>query len=149
MGYKLWKIALPSKQLFLIPFWCQLASICAPKIHKNPSKNRSQEASQKWSIFGSIFCPSWFHVGTQATLQTVPKRAQDAPKTPRRQPKSHKSTQDQNLVHFWFQSPMGYPPPWPRFSKFIAHFNSIFGAKFALGNLESFTSNLKIQKVNS
>ena len=109
-----WKIALPSKQRFLIPFWCQLGSIWAPKIHKNPSKSKSQEASQKWSIFGSIFCPSWLHVGTQVgtqePLQTVPKRLQDAPKTPRRQPKSHKSTQDRNLVHFWFQSPMGYPP---------------------------------------
>ena len=113
--HEFWKIALPSKQRFLIPFGCQLGSIWAPKIHKNPSKNKSQEASQKWSIFGSIFCPSWLHVGTQVgtqePLQTVPKRLQDAPKTPRRQPKSHKSTQDRNLVHFWSQSPMGYPPP--------------------------------------
>ena len=50
-----------------------------------------------------------------------PRAAQDGPKTPPQnffklsktppgQLKSHKSIQDRNLVHFWSQSPMGYPP---------------------------------------
>ena len=48
---------------------------------QNPSKsmkNRFEEASKKWSIFGSLFCPSWLYfgtqVGTQEPLKTVPKR---------------------------------------------------------------------------
>ena len=148
---KIWSFFAPK----LIDFWsifAQKLMDLASKFYENPFKNRFQEPSEKWSIFGPIFCPSWLHVGTQVgtqePLKTVPKRPQDAPKTPPRQPKSHKSTQDRNLVHFWSQSPMGYPPR-PRFSMFLARLNSNFGAKVALGNLESFTSDFKIQKVNS
>ena len=36
-------------------FWCQHASIFAPKIYQNPSKIRSQDASIFRSIFASIF----------------------------------------------------------------------------------------------
>ena len=36
-------------------FWCQLGSILPSKIHQNPPKNRSQDASNFWSIFASIF----------------------------------------------------------------------------------------------
>ena len=103
---------------FLDRFFAQVGSILGPKLGPKSRSRRSQNAPQ------------------------------DTPKTPPRQPKSHKSTQDRNLVHFWSQSPMGYPPQ-PRFSTFLARLNSNFGAKFALGNLESFTSNFKIQKVNS
>ena len=46
-------------------FWCQHPSIFPFKIHQNPSKNRSQDASNFWSIFASIFSPFWLHLGTQ------------------------------------------------------------------------------------
>ena len=108
----------PKNDRFLDRFFAQVGSILGPKLGPKSRSRRSQNAPQ------------------------------DTPKTPPRQPKSHKSTQDRNLVHFWSQSPMGYPPQ-PRFSMFLARLNSNFGAKFALGNLESFTSNFKIQKVNS
>ena len=92
--------------------------------------------------------PSWDPRAAQAGPNTPPQNFFKLSKTPPRQLKSHKSIQDRNLVHFWSQNPMGYPPG-PRFSRFLARLNSNFGAKFALGNLESFTSNFKIQKVNS
>ena len=48
-------------------FWCKHASIFLPKIHQNPSKNRSQDASIFRSIFALIFLRFWrptlSHVG--------------------------------------------------------------------------------------
>lgn len=49
----------------IFPFGCQFDSVWAPKIYLNPSKNRSQEASKKWSISRSICLPSWLHFGSQ------------------------------------------------------------------------------------
>ena len=46
-------------------FWCQHASIFLPKIHQNPSKNRSQDASLFRSIFASIFLRFCFDLGGQ------------------------------------------------------------------------------------
>ena len=46
-------------------FWCQHASIFPPKIHQNPSKNRSQDASIFRSIFASIFLRFSFDLGGQ------------------------------------------------------------------------------------
>ena len=70
----------PKNDRFLDRFFAQVGSILGPKLGPKSRSRRSQNA------------------------------AQDTPKTPPRQPKSHKSTQDRNLVHFWSQSPMGYPP---------------------------------------
>ena len=92
--------------------------------------------------------PSWDPRAAQDGPKTLPRIFLKFSKTPPGQLKRHKSIQDRNLVHFWPQNPMGYPPGL-RFSRFLARLNSNFGAKFALGNLESFTSNFKIQKVNS
>ena len=111
----------PKNDRFLDRFFAQVGSMLGPKLGPKSRSRRSQNASQ-----------NFFKLS----------------KTPPRQLKSHKSIQDRNLVHFWSQSPMGYPPG-PRFSRLLARLNSNFGAKFALGNLESFTSNFKIQKVNS
>ena len=82
-----------------------------------------------WSYFGANLAPFW-------DPSWDPSAAQDGPKTPPRfffklsktppgQLKSHKSIQDRNLVHFWSQNPMGYPPG-PRFSRFLARLNSNF-----------------------
>ena len=83
--------------------------------------------------------PSWDPRAAQDGPKTPPRIFFKLSKTPPGQLKRHKSIQDRNLVHFWSQNPMGYPPG-PRFSMFLARLNSSFGAKFALGNLESFTS---------
>ena len=70
----------PKNDRFSDRFFAQVGSILGPKLGPKSRSRRSQNAPQ------------------------------DTPKTPPRQPKSHKSTQDRNLVHFWSQSPMGYPP---------------------------------------
>ena len=85
-----------------------------------------------------------------------PRAAQDGPKTPpmtfpRRHQDSPRATRA-SKIEIWsiFGPKVRWgTPPWPRFSRFLARLNSNFGAKIALGNLESFTSNFKIQKVNS
>ena len=76
------KIGLQSWYRFFIDFWCQLASIFRPKIHQNPSKNRSQEASNFWPFSASSFYRFWLHLGRQNRART----AQDGPKTPPRRP---------------------------------------------------------------
>ena len=85
-----------------------------------------------------------------------PRAAQDGPKTPpktlpRRHQDSPRATRAPKIEIWSIFGPKVRwgTPPWPRFSKFLARLNSNFGAKVALGNLESFTSNFKIQKVNS
>ena len=130
----------------LVPTWLHFGTQNPPK---STQKSIPRDIKKMIDFWIDLLLKLETQFGTQEPLKTVPERPQDAPKTPPRQPKSHKSTQGRNLVHFWSQSPMGYPPPWPRFSMFLAHFNSIVGAKFAPGNLESFTSKFKIQKVNS
>ena len=47
-------------------FWCQHASIFGPKIHQNPSKNRSQNASIFRSILASVFY--WFLLDFRSQL---------------------------------------------------------------------------------
>ena len=49
------KIAFRNWHRFLIDFGANLAPFCLPKIHQNRCKNRSQDASNFWSIFASIF----------------------------------------------------------------------------------------------
>ena len=88
----------PKNDRFLDRFFAQVGSILGPKLGPKSRSRRSQNASQ-----------NFFKLS----------------KTPPRQLKSHKSIQDRNLVHFWSQNPMGYPPG-PRFSKFLARLNSNF-----------------------
>ena len=65
-------------------FWCQLASILATKIHQNPSKNPSQDAS----IFNRFLHRSFNDLGSilDANLELCwsLRRAQNASKTPPR-----------------------------------------------------------------
>ena len=89
--------------------------------------------------------PSWDPRAAQDGPKTPPQTFQDATKTAQ-EPQEHPRSKFGTLL---VQKSDGVPPPWPRFSRFLARLNSNFGAKFALGNLESFTSNFKIQKVNS
>ena len=88
----------PKNDRFLDRFFAQVGSILGPKLGPKSRSRRSQNASQ-----------NFFKLS----------------KTPPRQLKSHKSIQDRNLVHFWSQNPMGYPPG-PRFSRFLARLNSNF-----------------------
>ena len=88
----------PKNDRFLDRFFGQVGSILGPKLGPKSRSRRSQNASQ-----------NFFKLS----------------KTPPRQLKSHKSIQDRNLVHFWSQNPMGYPPG-PRFSRFLARLNSNF-----------------------
>ena len=111
----------PKNDWFLDRFFAQVGSILGPKLGHKSRSRRSQNASPK----------------PFQTFQDATRTAQE----PQEHPRS-------KFGPFLSQSPMGYPPG-PRFSRFLARLNSNFGAKFALGNLESFTSNFKIQKVNS
>ena len=136
----------------LVPTWLHFGTQNPPKSTQKSIPRGIQKMSVFWIDFlpklAPFWDPSWDPRAAQDGPKTPPRNFFKLSKTPPRQPKSHKSTQDRNLVHFWSQSPMGYPPQ-PRFSMFLARLNSNFGAKVALGNLESFTSNFKIQKVNS
>ena len=89
--------------------------------------------------------PSWDPRATQDGSKTPPRRFQDATKTAQ-EPQEHPRSK---FGPFLVPKSDGVPPPQPRFSMFLARLNSNFGAKVALGTLESFTSNFKIQKVNS
>ena len=88
----------PKNDRFSDRFFAQVGSILGPKLGPKSRSRRSQNASQ-----------NFFKLS----------------KTPPRQLKSHKSIQDRNLVHFWSQNPMGYPPR-PRCSRFLARLNSNF-----------------------
>ena len=136
-----WIDFLPNLAPFEHPKSTKIHPKIDPKRHPKNDRFLDRFFAQVGSILG-------FKLGPKSRSRRSQNAPQDIPKTPPRQSKSHKSIQDRNLVHFWSQSPMGYPPG-PRFSRFLARLNSNFGAKFALGNLESFTSNFKIQKVNS
>ena len=66
-------------------FWCQLVSVLVTKIHQNPSKKQSQDASFFLSIFALIF---FNDLGStlEANLELCwpLRRTQDASKTPPR-----------------------------------------------------------------
>ena len=67
--------------------------------------------------------PSWDPRAAQDGPKTPPQNFFKLSKTPPGQLKRHKSIQDRNLVHFWSQNPMEYPP---RASIFEVIFVSIF-----------------------
>ena len=62
-------------------FWCQLGSIFLPKIHQNPPKNRSQDASNFGSIFRSIFHRCWLDFGGQLGAMLATFSSQEPCKT--------------------------------------------------------------------
>ena len=66
-------------------FWCQLGSIFTPKIDENPSKNRSQDGSILWSIWGWIFYRFGLDFESQLGSMLASKIDQKLPQTlPRR-----------------------------------------------------------------
>ena len=133
----------------LVPTWLHFGT-------QNPSKSMKKSIPrgiQKMIDFRIDFLPK---LAPFWDLSWDPRAAQDGPKTspktlPRRHQDSPRATRA-SKIEIWsiFGPKVRWgTPPWPRFSRFLARLNSNFGAKFALGNLESFTSNFKIQKVNS
>ena len=131
-----------------------------PKMEPTWATNRSKNQSFFGCLLESIF--AWILIDFLPKLAPFwdpswnPRAAQDGPKTlpktfPRRHQDSPRATR-LSKIEIWsiFGPKVRWgTPPWPRFSRFLARLNSNVGAKFALGNLESFTSNFKIQKVNS
>ena len=129
----------------LAPFWHPKSNKIHPKIDskKHPKNDRFLDRffAQVGSILGPKLGPKSRSRRAQNAPKTLPRRSQDSPRATRA-PK----------IEIWsiFGPKVRWgTPPWPRFSKFLARLNSNFGAKFALENFESFTSNFKIQKVNS
>ena len=62
-------------------FWCQLGSIFLPKIQQNPSKTRSQDASNFGSIFRQIFHRCWLDFGGQLGAMLATFSSQEPCKT--------------------------------------------------------------------
>ena len=113
----------------LVPTWLHFGTQNPPKSTQKSIPRGIQKMIDFWIDFLPKLAPFW-------DPSWDPRAAQDGPKTPPRiffkfsktppgQLKSHKSIQDRNLVHFWSQNPMGYPPG-PRFSRFLARLNSNF-----------------------
>ena len=69
-----------------------------------------QKLIDVWIDFLSFWLRFGDQVRTQEPLKTTPERPHDTTKASPRQPKSHKSSQDQNLVAYWSLNPMGYHP---------------------------------------
>ena len=136
----------------LVPTWLHFGARNPPKSMKKSIPRGIQKMIDFWIDFltklAAFWDPSW-----------DPRAAQDGPKTPpktfsnfpRRHQDSSRATRASKIEIWSIFGPKVRRgrPPWPRFSRFLARLNSNFGAKFALGSLESFTSNFKIQKVNS
>ena len=114
-------------------FWCQHASIFPPKIHQNPSKNRSQDASFFRSIFASFFLRFCLDLGGQlgAMLATFSLKIRRG-----------------NLTDGWFMLGLSsfsvfgasWPPLgalWARFGSVRASILEVFGAHF-LHNFQVF-----------
>ena len=56
----------------MIPFWCQLGFILAPKINQIPPKQRSQETSKIYRVWDRFFLASWLHFGNQIGAMLAP-----------------------------------------------------------------------------
>ena len=91
----------------LAPFWDSKSIKIHEKIDSKRHPKNDRFLDRFFAQVGSILGPK---LGPKSRSRQSQNAPQDIPKTPPRQPKSHKSTQDRNLVHFWSQSPMGYPP---------------------------------------
>ena len=107
-------------------FWCQHASIFPPKIHQNPSKNRSQDASTFRSIFASIFLRCCFDFGGQLGTMLATFSLKTRRPIPR-QP--HFLLGLSSFSVFW----ASWPPLgalWARFGRVRASILEVFGAQF-------------------
>ena len=109
-------------------FWCQHGSTFLPKIHQNPSKNQSQDASFFRSIFAWIFLRFWLDFGGQLGAML----ANFSLKTRRR-----------GTSRGWFMLGLSsfsvfgasWPPLgalWARFGRVRASILEVFGAHFPL-----------------
>ena len=133
----------------LVPTWLHFGTQNTPKSMKKSIPRGIQKMIDFRIDFlpklAPFWDPSWEPRAAQDGPKTLPKTL---PRRPQDSPRAIRASKIEIWSIFGPKVRWG-TPPWPRFSRFVAHPNSIFGAKFALGNLESFTSNLKIQKVNS
>ena len=129
----------------LVPTWLHFGTQNPPKSTQKSIPRGIQKMIDFWIDFLPKLAPFW-------DPSWDPRAAQDGPKTPPRRHQDSPRAIRASKIEIWsiFGPKVRWGiPPWPRFSTFLAHLNSNFGAKFALGNFESFTSNFKIQKVNS
>ena len=133
----------------LVPTWIHFGTPNPPKSNQKSIPRGIQKMINFRIDFlaklAPCWDPSWGPRAAQDGPKTPPRRSQDAPKTAQ-EPQEHPRSKFGPIL---IPKSDGVPPPWPRFSKFLAHFNSIVDTKFALGSVESFTSNFKSQKVNS
>ena len=133
----------------LVPTWLHFGFQHPPKSMQKSIPRGIQKMIDFRIDFLPKLAPFW-------DLSWDPRAAQDGPKTspktlPRRHQDSPRATRAPKIeIRSIFGPKVRWAtPPWPRYSKCFAHVCSMFDAKFALGHLESFTSNFKIQKVNS
>ena len=73
------KTGLSKLASIFLRFWCQLAAIFPPKIHPNPIKNRSWQASIFKSIFAWMFSRFGLDFGTQLGAMVASKIALGPP----------------------------------------------------------------------
>ena len=129
----------------LVPTWHHFGIQNPPKSTQKSIPRGIQKMIDVWIDFLPKLAPCW-------DPSWDPRTAQDGPKTPPRRHKDSPRAIRASKIEIWliFGPKVRWGiPPWPRFSTFLARLNSNVGAKFSLGNFESFTSNFKIQKVNS
>ena len=100
-------------------FWCQLGSIFAPKIDENPSKNRSQDGSILWSIWGWIFYRFGIDFEGQLGAMLASKIDQKLPQTPPRRPQDA-------LRSYCFD----FSASWPHLGTILARFWKVLALIF-------------------
>ena len=111
-------------------FWCQLGSILPSKILQNPTKNRSQDASNFWSIFASIF--NWFLIDLGCQLGAMLATFSSKMGGPCGTPPCFllRCFLYSTFLIFLHQRPMGYPILGPQVrwgTPFLVDFWSQFG----------------------
>ena len=129
----------------MAPFGHPKSTKIHPKVNPKRHPKNDRFLDRFFAQVGSMLAPK---LGPKSRS----RRSQNAPKTLARRPQDSPRATRASKIEIWsiFGAKVRWgTPPWPRFSRFLARLNSNVGAKFALGNLESFTSNFKIRKVNS
>ena len=133
----------------LVSTWLDFGTKNLLKIH---AKIDSKRVPKNHWFLDRFFAQVGSILGPKLGPKSRSRRSQNAPPNfPRRHQDSPRATRASNIEIWSIFGPKVRwgRPPWPWFSRLLARLNSNVGAKFALGNLESFTSNFKIQKDNS
>ena len=99
-------------------FGCQLASIFLPKIHQNPFKNRSQDAS----LFRLIFAWIFRRTSGRQDRQDGPKRPPRRPKRPPRRPQEGPEKAGAPFIFRYWPPRASKGPPGPLQDWFLTMF---------------------------